>query len=217
MSVKNFIVGSSGRMGNTLKRTLSSVDKNVKVADNIFFCVPSRYLLNSINNYRTKIKKSSVIYTLCPHTTIKDVSSILQRDDIIINRIMPNVGMDKNVGVIPVYTKIEGTIFSLQKAFPDNNIVKIKSEEQIESVTLLYASSPALISWFINKMNKSCNNLSEEEKEVYVKSSLQCMQHLLTSGINVEDIKSYIVTDGGITDRKLKRLSIMHGDITKSF
>jgi pyrroline-5-carboxylate reductase len=125
---------------------------------------------------------------------------------------MPNLPVKYNKGVIGFFGENtpKAEEINLFDALSSVGIVlKLKSEKEIDTMTLISACGPAVVSDFIEMFESYAKKegLSKETASVAVRQTfLGTLDYLNKSGVSPFDFMKSVATKGGITEAILKNL-----------
>lgn len=128
-------------------------------------------------------------------------------------RIMPNIPVAYNEGVIGLYRN--GYVSNVEKdavitmLSSLGTVSELKNEQELDSLTLISACGPAIVSYFINMLSKSAISLGLSEKEaelIALKTFTGTLIYLQRTGITPKNLQQAVATKGGITEEIIKSI-----------
>ncbi len=113
-------------------------------------------------------------------------------------RVMPNLPVKTRNGVILLSSSSKQHLKMPEELFSKLGLARVMSEKELEELTLLSGSGPALFYEFAKTLAASFTSLSENDREALVKAVLQGS----ASSLNEESLQSMIdavTSRGGVT------------------
>ncbi len=113
-------------------------------------------------------------------------------------RVMPNLPVKHRSGVILLSSSSKQLLKMPEELFSKLGLTKIMSEKELEELTLLTGSGPALFYEFAKTLAQSFTSLSESEREVMVKAVLQGSAASLNE-TSLQSMIDAVTSKGGVT------------------
>ncbi|MES2525722.1 MAG: pyrroline-5-carboxylate reductase dimerization domain-containing protein [Bdellovibrionota bacterium] len=113
-------------------------------------------------------------------------------------RVMPNLPVKHKSGVILLSSSSKQHLKMPEELFSKLGLTKIMDEKELEELTLLTGSGPALFYEFAKTLAESFKSLSESEREVMVKAVLQGSAASLNES-SLQSMIDAVTSKGGVT------------------
>ncbi len=113
-------------------------------------------------------------------------------------RVMPNLPVKHKSGVILLSSSSKQHLKMPEELFSNLGLTKIMDEKELEELTLLTGSGPALFYEFAKTLAESFKSLSESEREVMVKAVLQGSAASLNE-TSLQSMIDAVTSKGGVT------------------
>lgn len=113
-------------------------------------------------------------------------------------RVMPNLPVKHRSGVILLSSSSKQLLKMPEELFSKLGLTKIMDEKELEELTLLSGSGPALFYEFAKTLAGSFSSLSENEREVMVKAVLQGSAASLDE-TSLQTMIDAVTSKGGVT------------------
>ncbi len=113
-------------------------------------------------------------------------------------RVMPNLPVKHRSGVILLSSSSKQHLKMPEELFSKLGLTKIMDEKELEELTLLTGSGPALFYEFAKTLAESFRSLSESEREVMVKAVLQGSAASLNE-TSLQSMIDAVTSKGGVT------------------
>lgn len=183
----------------------------VKKADYIFIAVKPFIVKEILKEIKSYIN-NKIILSVAAGVDIEIFEKILGKKQKII-RLMPNIPVSENEGVIGFFTnkninssekyKVKDLISVLGK------IIICKKEKDIDSLTLLTGCGPAISAYFINLISNSAarQGFSQSESiDMAIKIFEGTIKYLKNNNLTASELIKSVATKGGVTETILNSL-----------
>ncbi len=128
-----------------------------------------------------------------PEKTQKEILNVTH-----LVRVMPNLPVKHREGVILLASSSKQHLKMPEELFSKLGLTKIMEEKELEELTLLTGSGPALFYEFAKTLAQSFSSLSESEREVMVKAVLQGSAASLGDS-SLQTMIDAVTSKGGVT------------------
>ena len=175
-------------------------------ADWIFLAVKP-FIIDHVLTEIRDLVKGKLIISLAAIVTIENLRRQVKNAEII--RIMPNMAISCNQGVIGFFTDEQDKKQAKQLLSLLGLVVEVQKEEGLDTLTLLSGCGPAIVSHFIETLANYgiSNGLPTDESHALALQTFKGTVSLLEkSGFSAEDLIRSVATKGGITETILNKL-----------
>ncbi len=116
-------------------------------------------------------------------------------------RIMPNMGVKHKKGVTLISShSAQDELKKIQSIFSTTGLAQITTETELEELTLLTGSGPALFFEFSKVLAKSFTSLAQHERELLVRMVLQGVgDSVKNDQANLDELTNAVTSKGGVT------------------
>lgn len=128
-----------------------------------------------------------------PEQTQKDILGVSH-----LVRVMPNLPVKHRKGVTLLSSSSKQHLKMPEELFSKLGLTKTMTEKELEELTLLTGSGPALIYEFAKNLAESFKSLSDSEREVMVKAVLQGSAASLNEA-SLQSMIDAVTSRGGVT------------------
>lgn len=178
----------------------------VKKADWVFLAVKP-LVVDKVLLEISGLIKEKLIISLAAVVTIEKIKKQVKNSNII--RIMPNMSISCNQGVIGFFTDKQDKKQIKQLLSLLGLVIEVKKEEDLDTLTLLSGCGPAIVSQFIEILVKYgvSKGLSSNKGHALALQTFKGTASLLEkSGISSDELIRSVATKGGITEAILSKL-----------
>lgn len=178
----------------------------VAKADWVFLAVKP-FVVNHVLTEISDLVKKKLIISLAAVITTKNMRKQIKNAEIV--RIMPNVSISCNQGVIGFFTDKQDKKQIKQVLSLLGLIIEVKKEENLDTLTLLSGCGPAIVSQFIEILAKYgvSKGLSSNKSHALALQTFKGTASLLEkSGLSSDELIQSVATKGGITEAILSKL-----------
>ncbi|MBU3978131.1 NAD(P)-binding domain-containing protein [Patescibacteria group bacterium] len=128
-------------------------------------------------------------------------------------RIMPNIPVAYNEGIIGIYlnkfvsrAEKDAVITMLSSL---GKVLEVRNEQELDSLTLISACGPAIVSCFIAMLSKAAIKLGFSQKAaeiIALKTFTGTLAYLRGTGLTPKNLQQEVATKGGITEEIIKSM-----------
>jgi len=177
----------------------------IKNSNYIFLCVKPFDIKRTLLDIKGHISPNQTVISTAAGVDINYIRNIINRKNII--RLMPNIGIAYNKGVVGVYSdNVKHKQLSLlcNKLFRGSKIIYVDNEKSIDIMTVLSGCGPAFISFFAEKMYQQGlkYGLSKSVCREIITSTLITSSSLFNN-LKYDEIIYQIASKGGATQAGL--------------
>ncbi len=122
-------------------------------------------------------------------------------------RLMPNMPVAYGQGVIGLYANKNVSVLEKVEVIKFlsvlGTVIEVKKESDLESLTLISACGPAVVSYFISLFSKAGVRLGLSQsvaEHVALKTFIGTLAYLQRTGTSAEQLQKEVATKGGITE-----------------
>lgn len=186
--------------------------KNAQKADWIIVAVKPFQVKEVIKEIRTVIR-GKILLSVAATVDMDLLEKYCKNPKQKIIRLMPNIPISKNQGVIGIYpnrninTKDEKQITELVSGLGE--VIKVKSDKEIDILTLISACGPAIISYFIELLTKygeTKDFFSDDSLNIVLRTFEGTLNYLKKTKLTPTQLKESVATKGGITEKIINDL-----------
>lgn len=181
-------------------------------ADWIFIAVKP-FVVSKIIQEIKNVINGKIILSIAAAVEIKTLEDYVNNSHQKIIRLMPNIPVACNKGVIGLYTNknVKSDEKNQVVKLLDNlgEVIKVEREEDIDTLTLLSACGPAIVAYFIDLLSNYgetrgfSKNLS---LRIALKTFEGTFRYLNSNQLTPSLLRQSVATKGGITEAILKSL-----------
>lgn len=183
-----------------------------KQSDYIFIAVKPLIIKQVIIEIKEFIKEK-IIFSLAATININSLESYSKNPNQKIIRLMPNIPVSINQGVIGYFTNKNINISDEKEAINFlsclGKILKTKEEKELDIIALISACGPAIVSNFIELVADYGKNLGLSEVDSLastLKTFEGTLKYLQSNNLTPTHLKESVATKGGITEEILNDL-----------
>lgn len=185
--------------------------KAARFADFIFIAVKPFIVKDALFEIRNEFKKKIVI-SLAAVVDISLLKSYVKSNNVKFIRIMPNLSVSINEGVIGIYFG-KNIIFKKEKIEVAEllsglgKVVEVKKEKEIDLLTLISACGPAIVAYFFDLLFDYGKKNSLDKKisqDIILQTFQGTLSYLDRKNTTPLDLKNSVATKGGITETILR-------------
>lgn len=171
-----------------------------------------RTVLTEINN----AVKDKVLISLAAAVTIEMMQKQIHQSDPTLVRIMPNTPISCNRGVIGLFTnRISGIDKAQLKIILEmlGLVVEVEKESDLDTLTLISACGPAVVSFFMEMVVHYTTKLGFNENmahKLVEQTFVGTLAYLEKSAISPEQLITIVATKSGVTETILKGMREKH-------
>lgn len=225
---KKIAIIGMGHMGNSLYKGLlnggfnkqkillsNEKAKNVivaKEADWIILCVKPFQIKDLISEIKD-VTKDKLLISAAAAVSIKTIKKFTKNETQKIVRIMPNLPVTVNQGVIGLYPN---TFVNQVERREVNSllsklglVVNVATEVELDVLTIISGSGPALVSYCINMFANTASSLGISKKAADViasKTFIGTLMYLEKANLTPIELQRAVATKGGITEEIMNAL-----------
>lgn len=225
---KKIAIIGIGHMGNSLMKGLvnrgfnktdiilsnNSEDnkKAVAQADWIVISVKPLVVRQVLEEVKDMVK-DKLILSVAAGISIDNIQRYVGNKNQKVIRLMPNIAVAINSGVIGLYSSNNITldlVSQVKKVFSSlGTIIEVKKKEEIDNLMFISACGPGIVAYFMETLAKSgqkkglSKNISNKAVLETVKGTLLYLQK---NGVSFGELKNSVSTKGGITEEILKSM-----------
>lgn len=143
--------------------------------------------------------KESLFISILAAVSEEDQLKMLGAQELI--RVMPNLPVEYNEGIsLLASSSAKGRLSSMQSLFSKLGTSLVVTEEELEELTLLTGSGPALFYEFAKSLAASFASLDEEAREKLVRQVLKgSARSVATSSESLTSMTDKVTSKGGVT------------------
>lgn len=154
-----------------------------------------------------------IILSVAAITRVSDIVIYTQNQNSKVVRLMPNIPVAYNNGVIGMYANNEvrsnekGEIIGLLSRL--GKVVEVSREEDIDVLTVVAACGPAIASYFVQILVEYSGkmNLPEKERRLLVFQTIKgTLEYLKKTNTSPAELMTAVATKGGVTEAILSSL-----------
>lgn len=129
-------------------------------------------------------------------------------------RIMPNLPIAYNKGVIGLFankfvsrTEKKDVVKVLSVL---GTVIEVNNEHKVDSLTLISACGPAIVSYFINLLSKTALSLGLSKSisdEVALETFIGTLVYLQKTGLTASTLQKAVATKGGVTEEIINSMN----------
>lgn len=175
-------------------------------ADWVFLAVKPFVVDQVLTQISSLVEKKQII-SLAAAVTVDHLRKYVTDAEIV--RIMPNMAISCNGGVIGLFTKRKDKKEITQLLSLLGLVVEVKKEKDLDALTLLSGCGPAIVSQFIGILSNygmSIGLPSNESHTIALQTFKGTTAFLEKSGITADELIRSVATKGGITEVILNKL-----------
>lgn len=188
-----------------------TTDNNIAVAkaDLIFLAVKPIVINQVLKEIRNLVKEKMII-SLAAIVTINKFGKQVKKINVV--RIMPNIAISCNQGVIGLFAKevtAQNKIHIRRLLSYLGLVVEVEKEKDLDALTLLSGCGPAIVSQFIEMLANYGKHIDLSNKKSYT-AALQTFKgtilFLEKTGLSSDELIRSVATKGGITEEIINKL-----------
>lgn len=210
--VKGLLNGGFKKKNIFLSNRSSDNKKAAMQADWIILAVKPLIVQDVVREIKDVIKDKlliSVAAVVNTSTIGKSAQNLKEK----IIRIMPNISVRYNQGIIGLYanqavSRKEKDEVKTVLSFL-GTVLELRNEQELDNLTLISACGPAIVSYFIAMLSKAAIALSLSEKDaelIAVKTFTGTLAYLQGAGLTPKSLQQAVSTKGGITEEIIKSM-----------
>jgi|SRR3989344_2676188 len=191
----------------------------VSNADIVFIVVKHLIVKEVVGEVKDLIR-NKLLVSAAAALSIKSLKAMTHKDQKIV-RIMPNLPVAYNEGVIGVFAtnQVSGKekIKLVKMLSSLGTVVNLKNEKELNTVTLISACGPAIVSSFFELMVSYAEEKKipkETASKIVMRTFIGTLYYLNESEFLPSELIKFVATKGGITETILKKLD---KDFKKNF
>ena len=228
LETKKIAIIGQGHIGSALKRGLinagidpnniltsnkSSTNVSVSAVAEVIFIAVKPAMVKTVLNDIKKVIKNKILISLTASVSTDLIKKYVVNDSQKIIRIMPNIPISINEGIIGLYAN-ENVNFAEKKSVMTllsnlGFIVDLDNENAIDTITLVAACGPAIVSYFIGLISSYAigqGMKNEEAKKISRKTFEGTLSYLKKSKLDPQKLIESVATKGGVTETILTTL-----------
>ena len=163
-----------------------------------FICVRKTIFEKVLIEIKNFLHKDTIIVSVVAGASIKSIREMLSENKIV--RIMPNISISINQGIIGTY---KSTI-DLDRFLSDlGTVFKVKNESVLDVFTVAGGCGPGIVAYLMQSLTTSFIEIGIEQKiasGMVIKTLHGTLNILVESKITSEQLLSQVATKGGITE-----------------
>ena len=233
---KKIAVIGIGHMGKALMRGLlnvgykksnlllsndSSQNRSVATkADWLLLCVKPLVVGQVITDIKDKLQDKLLI-SVAAATTISSINNVIGDKKQKIARIMPNIAVSCNRGVIGLYSQnisLEEKNELISVLSTLGQVLEVKKEKDLDILTVLSSCGPAIVAYFLQLVSDYGlkGGLSKKLTNKLVSQTFQStLSYLLEHKMTSSELITSVATPGGVTESIINALN--NNDFNKLF
>ncbi len=210
----NGLVSGGFTRSNILLSNTSDTNREVaKKADWIIIAVRP-LLAHKVMEEIKDVIQDKLLISVVAAVPIKSIENYTQNLKQKIIRIMPNIPITYNQGVVGLYSSTSVSVSEKNEAIATLSllglVIELKKENELDILTLISACGPAIVSYFMNIFSRVALSfgLSNDIAELLtMQTFIGTLFYLKKTDLSPEYLQKIVTTKGGVTEEIIKSLT----------
>lgn len=175
----------------------------VKQSDVLILAVKPGQIKEVCESIANDIDSDTIVISTAAIISIKKLREWLPGSSTVI-RCMPNIPCSIGKGVVPYYSDVKDIDDVMKRVFAPNDVIKLESDAQVDTSTIITGCGPAFFAWYAKQINKAgTDNLPANIlNEMLIKTMIGTASLLQSKSF--DDIIREVASPKGVTETALK-------------
>ena len=214
------LIDSGINRRNIILSNKSEENKNAVLNTDTVLIAVKPFVVKQVLSELRSIAKDKLIISVAAGVSTAQIQIYLDNVNQKIIRLMPNIAISCNKGIIGFYAnknvsrneknKIKKLLSSL------GLIIEVTNEEEINKLTVISACAPGIVAYLIELFSANAKNLGiplEQADQIALQTFSGTIDYLISTANTAKSLEKSVSTKGGITEVILKSLRNSEFDV----